>query len=203
MAQKRIEIGEHLRVEELKARYLAARDAKEARRWQVLWLIAQGRSTREAAEAVGIGQRTARSIVSRYSARGGDGALDKRRVNPGRRRKLTDEQQGKLLEALRGRAPDGGSWTGPKVAVWIEKETGFKGGRTLGWKTLKRLGARLVVPRRRHQKAADEDEQEAWEDGLARRLERERRDGLLVGRRVEVWAQDEARIGLKPIVRRM
>jgi transposase len=203
MAKKRIELADHLSTEDLKQRYLAASDATEARRWQVLWLIAQGHSTKEAAAVVGVTRRTALRIVTRYNVRGAEGDLDARRTNPGRRPKLTNEQQGKLLEALRGRAPDGGLWTGPKVAEWVRHETGFDGGKNFGWMTLKRLGARLVSPRRHHEKAADEDDQEAWKDALARRLERERRDAILVGRAVEVWAEDEARLGLKPILRRV
>lgn len=203
MAQKRIELIDHLSVEELKRRYQTATDAREARRWQVLWLIGEGRSTREAAAAVGITQRTARGIVARFNRRGATERLDTRRVNSGRPPKLSDAQQRKLLEALKGKAPDGGLWTGPKVAAWVEQETGFRGGQTFGWKTFKRLGARLRVPRQHHEKAADEEEQEAWRDALALRLERARRESILVGRQVEVWAQDEARVGLKPILRRI
>ena len=203
MAKKRIELADHLSAEELKQRYLAATTATQARRWHVLWLIAQGHSTQQAAAVVGMHRRSTLRIVVRYNARGGEGTLDARRTNPGRPATLTDQEQGKLLEALRGRAPDGGLWTGPKVAEWIRQETGFDGGKNFGWQTLKRLGARLVHPRRRHQKAADEDDQEAWKDGLARRLERERRDAILVGRQVEVWVEDEARLGLKPILRRV
>jgi transposase len=128
MAQKRIELANHLSAEELKQRYLRASDAKEARRWQALWLLAQGNSTKHAAAVVGIARATALRIVTRYNARGAQGDLDQRRENAGRPPKLTHDQEGKLVAALRGPAPDGGLWTGPKVAEWIHKETGFKGG---------------------------------------------------------------------------
>jgi hypothetical protein len=36
-------IVEHLSVEELEARYRAAQDATEARHFQAIWLLAQGR----------------------------------------------------------------------------------------------------------------------------------------------------------------
>jgi len=203
MAQKRIELAGHLTAEELKQRYQAAVKAAEARRWHVLWKIAEGYSTQQAAQLVGMTACTARRIVGRYNERGADTPLDARRTNAGRPRHLSDEQHGQLLEALRGRAPDGGLWTGPKVIEWIHTNTDVRVGKRFGWRMLKRLGARLVVPRRRHQKAADDEEQEAWKDGLAERLERARRDALLVGASVEVWGQDEARLGLKPIIRRV
>lgn len=37
-------LAPHMDLEELKARYLLCRDGKEARCWQVLWLVSQGHS---------------------------------------------------------------------------------------------------------------------------------------------------------------
>lgn len=203
MAQRGAEVTQHLSADELRQRYKAAEDAQDARRWQVVWLVTQGRSTKEVAEVAGITQRSVRRIVARYNTLGPVGVEDRRPRNAGRRRRLTDEQHATLLTALKGRAPDGGLWTGPKVAAFGRQQFGLRMGATLGWVTLKRLGGRLVAPRRRHQKAADDEEQEAWKDRLACTLERTRRDALLIGARVEVWAQDEARLGLKPVVRRV
>jgi transposase len=203
MKPKKIEMAAHLSVAELEEHYKAASSARDGRRWHVLWLVGQGQSIAQAAEVVGIHRQTAREIVKRYNEQGAEGVHDRRRHNTGQPPRLNAEQQGRLLEALRGRAPDGGLWTGPKVTEWIERETGRVVPKTLGWKYLKRVGARLLVPRRRHRKAASEDEQEAWQRAFARFLEGERQRGVLVGATVEVWAQDEARIGLKPVLRRV
>ena len=43
-------IVEHLPVEELEARYRAAQDATEARHFQAIWLLAEGRTVLEVAE---------------------------------------------------------------------------------------------------------------------------------------------------------
>jgi transposase len=203
MRRERIEVAAHLSEKELEARYKQAAEAKDARRWHVLWLMAQGHSTTDVARVCGAHRYTVRQIVKRFNERGADGSLDRRRDNPGKPPRLTAEQQGHLLEALRGPAPDGGLWTGPKVAEWITRQTGRATAKTIGWSYLKRVGARLLTPRRRHAKAASEDEQEAWRAAFARRLERARIDAILTGSRLEVWAQDEARLGLKPIVRRV
>jgi transposase len=202
MAQKRIEIASHLTAEELKQRYLAATEVKEARRWQVLWLVAIGCSTMEAAAVGGVSRATARRLVRRYNAGGAEGALDKRRSNAGRRPKLTPEQEQKLLNALQGPAPDGGLWTRPKVARWIETETGYTGGVSFGYKILKRVGGRLRYPRRHHEKAASEEEQEAWKQALQAKLDTRRAEADPEVE-WELWAQDEARLGLKPILRRV
>ncbi len=45
-------IVEHLSVEELEARYRAAQDATEARHFQAIWLLAQGRTVLEVAEVL-------------------------------------------------------------------------------------------------------------------------------------------------------
>ncbi len=66
-----------------------------------------------------------------------------------------------LSEVLGGPAPDGGLWTGPKVAAWIEEKTGTKTHPQRGWVYLKRLGFSLRRPRPRHAKA-DPEEQETF-----------------------------------------
>src|ERR1041385_1479447 len=124
MGQRGIEVSPHLEADELRQRYKAAADAGNARRWQVLWLITQGRSTKEAAEVAGINERSVRRIVARYNRVGPDGVEDRRRQNPGRTRRLTDEQQAALLTALKGRPSDGGLWTGPKVAAFVRQQFG-------------------------------------------------------------------------------
>jgi transposase len=195
MRPKAIDLAKHLGVEELAQRYKSATDAKEVRRWQALWLIGQGRSISEMARIVGMHRYTVRDILKRYNERGAEETLDRRGRNAGQPPRLDPEQQGRLREALRVPAPDGGLWTGPKVAEWIAHETARPAPKKLGYQYLKRIGARLVAPRRRHTKAATEEEQEAWQAAFSRYLEGERLRALLVGAQLEVWAQDEARLG--------
>lgn len=205
MAAKRLELVPHLSEGELKAQYEASTDVREVRRWHALWLIAQGYSPTQVGELLGLSAFSVRRILTRYNRRGPEAVRDGRRSNPGRALRLSDEQQAKLLEALKGAPPQGGLWSGPKVAAWIKQETGLKTPKQLGWVYLKRLGARLRVPRRRHAKAASKDERDAWERALRARVDALRADAEAKGVEVEVdvWAQDEARLGLKPIVRRI
>lgn len=205
MAQKPLELKPHLSEAELKARYEASREAKEARRWHALWLRAQGYSTTQVTEVLGLSGFAVRRLITRYNSTGPDAVADGRRLNPGRTPRLDQEQTARLLEALKGPPPQGGLWSGPKVAAWIQEQTGQKAPKQLGWSYLKRLGARLRVPRRKHAKAASKDEQEAWERALVERVERLRIEASEQGGgvEVEVWAQDEARLGLKPILRRV
>ncbi|MDY7013768.1 MAG: helix-turn-helix domain-containing protein [Cyanobacteriota bacterium] len=133
----------YLTVKELKNRYRQARDTTEARRWHLLYLVAQQWTIKQAAQIVDLNYDYAKEIVQRYN-REGPLSLHNRSKNrhrPTSRALLTFEQQQELRLLLQGPAPDGGPWSGPKVARWIAKKTG----RTRvwpqrGWEYLKRLG---------------------------------------------------------------
>ena len=71
----------HLPVEELEARYRAARDATEARHFQAIWLLAQGRTFLEAAEVLAFAPRWAEALAARYNASGPNSLGDRRRRN--------------------------------------------------------------------------------------------------------------------------
>lgn len=59
--------------------------------------------------------------------------------NRGKSPLLDGEQLEKLKEGLKSKPEDGGKWTGPKVARWIEKETGIeKVWNQRGWDYLKK-----------------------------------------------------------------
>src|SRR6478609_62369 len=67
-----------------------------------------------------------------------------------------------LFAALQADPPDGGLWSGPKVAAFVKGRFGVEVWPQTGWQWLKNLGFRLVVPRPRHPKAATPDEQRVW-----------------------------------------
>src|ERR1051326_8408673 len=151
MAQKGLQLKPHLSSKELKERYRKCQGAKEARRWQALWLISEGATTSEAAKAVGFASSWVRRFVGRYNKTGPEAIIDGHKDNPGGGKyRLTNAQQNQLLKALGKTPPDGDLWSGPKVAAWIEKKTGKKAHPQLGWEYLRRLGKSAQTPRRRH-----------------------------------------------------
>jgi len=155
------ELEDHLTTEELRARYREAKDPAERSHVQIVWLIARGESAKRAAEISGYSARWVSEVVRRYN-KGGPRALgDRRRENPGGKFLLDEARRRELAEALEGPAPDGGLWSGPKVASWIEEKTHKKTHPQRGWVYLKRLGYSLKRPRPRHHKA-DQEEQEAF-----------------------------------------
>src|SRR5215203_4647080 len=92
-------IIDHLPVEELEARYRAARDATEARHFQAIWLPAQGRTFLEVAGVLAFVPRRVEELARRYDAFGPE-ALGDRRRRDGRAASLLTEA---VLSALAGR----------------------------------------------------------------------------------------------------
>jgi transposase len=122
----------------------SASSAIERQRWQVIGLLADGSPLAEIVAATGCRPRTIRQIAQRYRACGPAALADGRQRSRGAAPLLREEQQRDLREALQKRAPDGGVWTGPKVARWIAARIGKRVHRQRGWEYLRRLGGSAV-----------------------------------------------------------
>jgi transposase len=197
---KRIKIIAHLTVEELEQRYRQATEGIERSHYQIIWLLAQGRPTEEVAAVTGYSRAWIYELVRSYNWLGSDILGDLRRNNPGALTLFDDVQQANLLEAIRGPAPDGGLWNGRKVADYLSELLNTRISRQQGWEYLKQMGLRLRVPRTQHVEA-DLEEQEEWKKKLTvevERVQKEHPDAT-----VEVWCEDEHRIGLHPVTRQV
>ena len=160
----------HLPVEELEARYRAARDATEARHFQAIWLPAQGRTFLEVAEVLASVPRWAEELAARYNAFGPDAPGDQRRRNGRAAGLLTPALLAALAERLKRPPEDGGAWTGPKVAAWMARHLGLaKVHPQRGWEALKRIGWSIQAPRPRHARAATPEQRAAFKGGSRRR----------------------------------
>jgi transposase len=125
---------------DITVRSTSASTAIERRRWQVIGLLADGAPLAEIVARTGYRPRTIREIAQRYRERGSAGLADRRQRSVGAAPILTENQQHDLRQALQNPAPDGGVWTGPKVARWIAARTGKRVHRQRGWEYLRRLG---------------------------------------------------------------
>ncbi len=152
----------HLPPDDLRHRYKTARTPADARRYHALWLINQGSTAKAAAALVGLSDKWVRLLVQRYNQHGPAGRIARRAMNPGKPPLLTPAQQHTLATLLDGPAPDGGIWTGAKVAAWIEEQTGHATYPQQGWVSLRRLGFTPQQPRPRHTDAASPGEQASW-----------------------------------------
>jgi transposase len=197
---KRLCVSPHLSIDELEKRYRQAKTVTERSHYQILWLLAQGRPSEEVAAVTGYSRNWIYELVRSYKHMGAEALGDLRRHNPGALPKLDDVQQANLLQAIRGPAPDGGLWNGRKVADYLTEVLGTPVGRQQGWEYLKQMELRLRVPRPQHQES-DIEEQEAWKKKLNDEVERIQQQ--YPDADVEIWCEDEHRIGLHPVMRRV
>lgn len=135
------ELHPHLTSQELKVRYRQAENISEARRWQLLHLVAQDWTIKQAAQAVDLNYDYAKEIVRRYNQKGPEAIKPRTyRHKISSRSLLTVDQQHELQQLLQQPAADGEEWSGPKVAQWIAEKTGRSHvWPQRGWDYLRRL----------------------------------------------------------------
>lgn len=158
---KRVTIQTKLTAEALHERYRHSKDPVERTHWHILWLLKEGKSPREVAELLGYTARWVRTIVARWNAQGEAGIGDHRHEIAGAKPLLGVEQQAELAEVLQHPPADGGLWSGPKVAQWMQSKVERQVAPQRGWEYLRRLGYSSHVPRPQHTKG-DKAEQEAF-----------------------------------------
>jgi|SRR5215210_4498671 len=160
---KKIKLEAHLDSQELENRYRKAKDPVLRSHYQIIWLIAAGKTTGEVMEVTGYCRDWIQKVARRYNRAGPQALGDRRHNNPGAKHRalLTDEHQSELAQALREPPSDGGLWNSRKVAEWIEAKSGKAASKQRGWEYLRKLGHSPKVPRQAH-KEADEHAQEAF-----------------------------------------
>lgn len=165
MAAPRLPITPHLGHDEIARRYRSCRDGREKTHWQALWLLTRPESppsSAHVAEAVGLSAGWIRALVRRWNDQGPDGLIDRRKAANGGQSKLGPEQRAELLAALQGPPPDGGLWSGPKVAAYARTRWGISVCNQTGWEWLRGLGFTPQGPRPRNPRAATAQEQRDW-----------------------------------------
>ncbi len=132
----RIPFVRHLPVRTLRYRYRACRHPVEKVRWHALRLLARTdelRTPARVAGVVGLSDVTVRAVLHRWNAHGPDGVADARRGN-GSAPRLSARRRDALYAALQERPPDGGLWTGTKVARYVRDRWAVAVGPVTGWR---------------------------------------------------------------------
>jgi transposase len=195
-----IHLEPHLSTVELGARYLKAPDPVERTHWHFLWLLARSFTAKAIASLTGYSAYWIGQIARRYNARGPEGVKDQRHLKRPGRQLLTVAHYEELRTALSGPAAQHDRWCGRTVAAWMAQRLGRPIRRQLGWVYLRRLGARLRMPRPRHVHAGPQAQADFKQ--RLRPLLREVATAFPQAT-VELWAVDEHRIGLKPILHKV
>ena len=148
---------------ELRREAARCRDARAARRMLALALVLEGSSREEAARAAGMDRQTLRDWVHRYNEEGLAGLHD--RPRPGRKPRLTPEQEAELAAAVeQGPDPDRDGvvrWRRVDLKALIEARFAVRLHERSVGKVLRRLGFTRLSVRPRHPKA-DEAAQAAF-----------------------------------------
>jgi transposase len=158
----------HLSHEELLKRFRTCEDAEEKLRWQALLLRSEGRTKADVADICKRPQDWVRRWVLRYNERGPDGIVDGRTKN-GNDPYLSQDELLKLSAALEEPTGEGGLWTGPAVARWMENELGHSVHKATGHRYLQRANMSLQVPRPSQEKADPVAQEEFKKKPLKRR----------------------------------
>lgn len=159
---RRIHLQPHLSVDELERRYRAAKEPHERTWWQLLWLLAQGRTATELSKVTGYRAYWIGQIAKRYNEQGPAGMVNRRHTSsyrppPVLSAELQEELRALLAEAAARHTP----WTGAEVAAWMAERLGRPISYRLGWCYLVRLKHSPQAPRPRHA-LADVEEQETF-----------------------------------------
>ncbi len=178
------------------------RDAKASRRMLALALVLDGRSRTEAAESCGMDRQTLRDWVHRYNAEGLAGLSD--RPLPGRAALLDAAQMGELAEIVET-GPDPARdgvvrWRRIDLCAVVERRWGVRvAERTMG-AILGRLGFTRLSARPRHPQGDPKRRSyiKNFADLAHAALPEAARDKPL-----EVWFQDEARVGQQGTLTRL
>ncbi len=77
-----ITLQAYLSVDELERRYRQAKVPAERTQFQIIWLVAQGKSTEEAASITGYNFQWVYQLICRYNQLGSEEFIDKRHKKP-------------------------------------------------------------------------------------------------------------------------
>jgi transposase len=162
-------VADHLSVSALEQQYRSCTDVIAARHFQTIWLLAKGLEIAAVSATVSYARRWVERLLARYNAGGPQALGDLRRRNGTSPTILKPDLLDKLKDRLREPPPDGGLWTGPKVARWMAGELGLA--EVLpqrGWEALKAIGWSVQKPRPRHPASATPEEREAFKKSSSR-----------------------------------
>lgn len=136
---KRVVIEPHLTTGDLEIRYQQSQNSIERSHYQIIWLLAMGKTTLEVSTATGYGVSWIYELVRSYNRYGPEILGDLRRNNRGTKPLLNHEQLQYLQQVLQSEPEDGGPWNGAKVSQWMSKILNRNVYPQRGWEYLKKL----------------------------------------------------------------
>ena len=147
-------------VEEIRSRMKQCTDKTEYRRMEAVALRGEGKSNEEAGKITRYNPDWVSKLVSLYCNQGIEAlAIDRR--NGGNHRNLSYKQEQEILEGFHETATAGQIITPGEIKKRYDQVLGRETTPTFIYAVLKRHGWRMVMPRARHPKKADDEVIEA------------------------------------------
>jgi len=162
------QVAGHLGLDRLQAGYRGSGDATLARHYQVIWLLAQGRSCAEVAGLTSFARRWVEQLLERTNAFGPSSLGDRRRRTGATATVLTAEMLERLGERLKTPPDGGGVWTARRAAAFMAAELGRSVSEQRGWEALRAIGWTIQRPRPQHAEVASPEEQATFKKSLPR-----------------------------------
>ncbi|MDQ2082200.1 IS630 family transposase [Xanthobacteraceae bacterium Astr-EGSB] len=192
-----VELRQDFGADDLRWFATRAKDASQARHLLALAAVLDGMNRAEAARVGGMGRQTLRDWAHRFNQHGPDGLIDVK--SPGRRPRLSDEQKlvlKGLVEA--GPAPETDGvvrWRCVDLKRVVRERFGIDLSEVSLGRVLKQLGFSRISARPQHPKQAPEAIA-AFKKNFPAQVA-EVVSALATRTPIEVWFQDEMRVGQK------
>lgn len=184
----KLEVLSYLSLEEAAGRMREAHHQDEWRRSRAISLKAEGNSAAKITKLLQWKPDWVRRVVRAYHG-GGPAAVRDGRAHNKKARRLSAERKVELMHAVEHKEPpSGGLRTGAEVAACMESRLGKPVRLSTAYYYLHRLNVSWKFPR----PGSTREEPEAQEAFIKKSSRK---------REVEIWAEDEARFGLKPTTR--
>lgn len=152
----------HMSSAELESAYKAATDPVAKSYFHALWLVSEDYAAAEVAGLLSFSTRWVHSLIRRYNENGPAALADLRSGNGAKPRILTPKALAGLKQRIRTAPPDGGLWSGPKIARWLADFHGLTSVHDQrGWDALVAIGYSVQMPRPRHPQAATAEDRQA------------------------------------------
>ncbi|MCR6732772.1 MAG: IS630 family transposase [Afipia sp.] len=183
---------------QLRALARKTKDGPQARRLLALAAIYDGATRTEAARIGGVTLQIIRDWVMRFNARGAAGLLDGK--SPGQPSRLNDVQRQAIVRMIEsGPIPAIHGvvrWRLIDLSQWIYEEFRITVAKQTLSRELRAMGYRKLSARPRHHAQA-EGAIEDFKKKFPARLDEVARENAIDVGKIEIWFQDEARIGQK------
>ena len=156
MSRFQISEEEYARIEEAEK---GTKEKRVSQRLRILMMRYEGYKVREIAQITGMRNNSISQMCRRYREQGLERFIEKK--YGGNRRALTEEQENAILARFEKAAEAGQEVSAAEIKAAFDEVRGKDMGRGYIYMLLERHGWRMVMPRPRHPKAANDEACEA------------------------------------------